>query len=696
MASMKKFPVLALCLICTSLICAVPVFAQTTTPASSTSATQTFSLISGFDKNLMDTTADPCVDFYRYACGNWSKLHPIPSDSPFSDQFYNLMEYNIQVLRQILEKAAAGGPERDTNTQKIGDYYASCMDKDAIYKKGLTSLKPELDRINALTSKDQLPELLAHFQLININAFLGFGSDQDFKDAKQMIAEVNQGGLGLPERDYYFRTGDKDKEIREQYIQHITKMLKLLGSSDQQATNDAAAIMKLETAMAKNSMDVTTQRDPHNVYHMTSTQDLQAMVPVFNWQRFYSATGSPEFARINVSEPEFFKGLNQIISDTDVATIKAYLRWQLVSSVAGTVLPKALDDENFDFGGRKLVGTPEQEPRWKRCVESTDGALGEALGKAYVEQQFPASSKEKTLQMIHDIESAMDSDIDSLDWMSAETKARAKEKLLLVANKVGYPDKWRDYSKLEIIPGDAFGNNQRAREFESRRQLAKIGKPVDRQEWGMTPPTVNAYYSATMNDINFPAGILQPAFFDPSQPDSLNYGHIGLFMGHELTHGFDDQGRQFDGYGNMRDWWTKEDNDKFMQKAACISDEYAQFSVGDTKLNGKLTLGENTADNGGARLALMAYLARASKDGVDLDKKSADGYTPVRQFFVGFAQDWCSEWRPELERLVATTDPHSPDRFRANGVLVNMPEFGKAFSCKVGQPMMPAKSCRVW
>jgi endothelin-converting enzyme/putative endopeptidase len=388
--------------------------------------------------------------------------------------------------------------------------------------------------------------------------------------------------------------------------------------------------------------------------------------------------------------------MNQVITETDLPVIQAYLRWQLVNSLAGSILPKALDEEKFDFGGRKLVGIPEQETRWKRCVSSTDGALGEALGKAYVEQQFPPSSKEKSLQMIRDIETAMDRDIDQLDWMGPTTKIRAKEKLHMVANKVGYPNHWRDYSKLEIIRGDAFGNNLRATEFESRRQLAKIGKPVDRDEWGATPPTVNAYYNSSMNDINFPAGVLQPAFFDPSQSDALNYGHIGLFMGHEITHGFDDEGRQFDGHGNLEEWWTKEDADKFTQKAQCIVDEYSQFSVGDTKLNGKLTLGENTADNGGLRLAYVALLAREAQQGAALDKKSADGFTALQQFFLGFAQDWCSQWRPELERLVATTDPHSPDRFRTNGVLVNMPEFAKAYGCKAGQKMVSAKACRVW
>jgi putative endopeptidase len=692
MQSMKAGLALVLCLICATALLAQ----QSSTAAPAGGTPQAYSLIPALDKSVMDTAADPCVDFYQYACGNWAKLHPIPSDSPVSDEFYNLDQYNRQVLHGILEKAGVDDSSRDANTRKIGDYYASCMDDAAIQQRGLAAVKPELERIDALTSKDQLPELLAHYQLVNVNAFLGYGSQQDFKDATRNIAQVAQGGLGLPEKDYYLRTGDKDKEIRGQYVQHITNMLKLLGSSEKQAASEAAAIMKLETELAKVSLDITSQRDPHNVYHMMSTKDLQSLVPVLNWEHFYSASGTPNLTEIDVSEPDFFKGMNRIITETDLPTLKAYLRWQLVNSLAGSILPKALDEEKFDFDNRKLAGIPEQQVRWKRCVRSTDNALPEALGKAYVDQQFPAASKTKAVQMIHDIEAAMDRDVDSLDWMSAATKARAKEKLHMIANKVGYPDKWRDYSKLEIVRGDAFGNNLRAAEFESRRQLAKIGKPVDREEWLTSTPTVNAFYNPSMNDINFPAGVLQPAFFDATQPDALNYGHIGLFMGHEITHGFDDEGRQFDGHGNLEDWWTKEDGEKFTHKAQCIVDEYAQFKVGDTNLNGKLTLGENTADNGGMQLAYSAFLARAAQEGTDLNKKSDDGYTPVQQMFLGFAQDWCAEWRPELERLVATTDPHSPDRFRANGVLVNVPEFGKAFNCKVGQPMMPGKTCRVW
>ena len=677
-----------------SVLCA-PSLAQTP-GAGAASAEKTYQLLPGLDKRLIDTTADPCTDFFKYACGNFEKLYPIPSDRSSFGTGAMIAEYTQNVLHTMLEKAAAGGSGRKPNEQKIGDNYAACMDVDAINQRGLKPLQPEFDRISALKSKDELPELLAHFQLIGVNAFLAFGQQQDFKDARKQIAVVDQGGLGLPERDYYFRTGDSPEKTRTQYVQHITNMLKLMGEPDAKAASDARAIMQLETALAKVSMDITSQRDPNKVYHLMPVSDLANLAPGVAWSRFLPVAGVPQVNEINVTNPEFFRGLNALLASTDMDTIKTYLRWQLVNSTPGYVLPKAFDDEHFDFYGHKLRGQPEQRARFKRCVQATDAGLGEALSQVYVAQEFPSSSKQATQQMVKDIEAAMDQDLDTLEWMSPATKVRAREKLHAVADKIGYPDHWRDYSGLTIDRNDAFGNAIRATEFESRRNLAKIGKPVDRGEWLITPATVDAYYNPSMNDINFPAGILQPPLYDSHAADASNYGHIGGVVGHELTHGFDDQGRQFDANGNLADWWTAEDGKKFDEKADCEVKEYGNFvAVDDVKVNGKLTLGENTADNGGLRLAYIAFLADAKRKNIDLTKKQ-DGYTPIQEFFLGHGQSWCGATRPEQLRLQVQTDPHSPRQFRVNGVVQNMQEFGNAFGCKAGQPMMPVNACRVW
>jgi putative endopeptidase len=632
-----------------------------------------FDRLPGLDKQLIDASADPCVDFSGYACGNFSKLYPIPSDRSGFGPGAMVAEYNQTVLHTMLEKAAAGGAERSANEQKIGDYYASCMDQDVIDRKGLAPLQGELDRIAALQSKDELTPLLAHYQLIGVNAFLNFGEQQDLKDARKQIAAVDQGGLGLPERDYYFRSGDAAEKTRNEYVQHIANVLKLMGEPESQAASDATAIMQLETALAKVSMDITSRRNPKNIYHLISVTELASLTPELAWTEFFKDTDTPPVTEINVANPDFFKGLNALLASTSLPVIKTYLRWQLIDSTPSEVLPKAFDDEHFDFYGHKLRGQPEQRARWKRCVQATDGALGEALGQVYVAREFPPSSKQATLQMVHDIETAMDQDIDTLDWMNPATKVRAKEKLHAVADKIGYPDRWRDYSKLNIVRGDAYGNAIRATEFENRRELAKIGKPVDRGEFGMSPPTVNAYYSSSMNDINFPAGILQPPFYDPQATDAENYGHIGAIVGHELTHGFDDHGRQFDGNGNLADWWTGDDARKFEEKTDCEVKEYSSFTaVDDAKVNGKLTLGENTADNGGLRLAYIAFLEDAKRKNIDLNQKQ-DGYTPLQQFFLGYGQNWCGATRPEQLRTQVQTDPHSPRQFRLDGVVQNMP-----------------------
>ncbi len=653
--------------------------------------------ISGLDKQLIDTAANPCDNFFQYACGNFVKLYPIPKDRSRFATFTMVSDYNEYVYcTPCWSGAAHGGDARTANEQKIGDYYFSCMDTEAIDRKGLTPLQPELGRIQALRNSEDLPKLLAHFQLIGMDPFFNFGEQQDFKDARKQIALVDQGGLGLPERDYYFRTGAAAEKTRKEYVQHVTNILKLMGETESEAAGNAGKIMQLETALAKVSMDVTSQRDPKNVYHMMPVSDLAKLIPNFAWNPFFADAGTPPITELNVANPEFFKGLSALLASTDMDTIQTYLRWQLIHSVPSYVLPKAFDDESFDFYGRKLSGQQEQRARWKRCVAATDGALGEAIGQVYVAQEFPPASKQATVQMVHDIEAAMDQDLATIDWMSPATKVRAKEKLHAVVDKIGYPDRWRDYSKLAVVRDDAFGNVIRATEFEGRRELAKIGKPVDRGEWGMSPPTVNAYYNPSMNDINFPGGILQPPLYDKNATDAENYGHIGAVVGHELTHGFDDQGRQFDGSGNLADWWTEADAKKFDDKAECEVQEYGKFiAVGDAKVNGKLTLGENTADNGGIRLAYVAFLADAKRKAIDLGQKE-DGYTPIQQFFLAYGQNWCGGERPEQLRLQVQTDPHSPIQFRVNGVVQNMPEFGQAFGCRVGQPMMPANPCRVW
>jgi putative endopeptidase len=663
--------------------------------ADSSKPTQVYLPVPGFDKTSLDTTVDPCNDFYKFACGKFAANHPIPADQAGVDQFYELYNVNTQSLNGILNKAAAGGAGRSPDEQKIGDYYKACMNTDLIEQKGLAPVEPLLHEIDAVKSKEQLPAVVGKLQRMGVNVFFGYGEQQDLKDAAKQIAAVQQGGLGLPERDYYLRTGAKDVELRQQYVDHVVKMLTLAGSTPEQAKKDADAMMAFETALAKASMTVTEMRDPEKTYHLQPIATFEATIPGVDFGAFQDAVHSPRVSELNNATPEFFPALVKEINATDLETLKAYMRYELLTAMAGR-MPKRFDEENFDFYGRKLEGQPEQAARWKRCSNSVNGALGEALGKVYVAQYFAGDSKAKMLEMVHDIEAAMEQDIDQSEWMSAETKVKAKEKLHLVANKIGYPDKWRDYTKLEIKPEDPLGNKIRADEFENDRQLTKIGKPVDHGEWGMTPPTVNAYYDPSMNDINFPAGILQPSFYDSKEDDAVNYGHIGAVIGHELTHGFDDEGKKFDGKGNLNDWWTADDTKNFVARTDCLVNEYGSFTaVDDVKVNGKLTLGENTADNGGLVLAYIAYLDRAKKEGVDLAAKK-DGYTSPQRFYIGFAQNYCENSRPEQVRNQVLTDPHSPDHFRANGAIVNQPGFAAAFGCKKGSPMVPVASCRVW
>ncbi len=644
-----------------------------------------------FDVKAIDKTADPCADFYQYACGNWLKANPIPADQARWGRFNELDERNKQALREILEEAAKPDPGRDSVTRQIGDYFAACMDEKGIDARGLAPLKPELERIRQLSDKSQLAAQIAHMHRIGVSSLFEFGSGQDFKDSTAVVAQLDQGGLGMPDRDYYLKSDPKSVELREKYLAHVQRMFELAGYTPETAKANAATVMRLETELAKGSLDRVSRRDPEKIYHPMKKADVVALNPTFQWETYFAGTRSPDFQNIVLSSPDYFKAVDRQIKDASLEDWKTYLEWHLLHSEA-PLLPTPFLKENFDFYGRTLTGATEMRPRWKRCVEFTDNQLGEALGKKYVEKTFGAAGKERTLKMVHALETSLAEDIEKLPWMTPATKKEALVKLQAITNKIGYPDKWRDYSSVEIKRDDAVGNGFRADQFEFQRQLDKIGKPVDRLEWGMTPPTVNAYYDPQMNNINFPAGILQPPFFDNAMDDAVNFGGIGMVIGHELTHGFDDEGRQFDPKGNLMDWWTPVDAKEFQQRAACVDDEYSSFTVAPgVHVNGKLTLGENTADNGGVRVALMALLNTIGKDG-----KKVDGFTPQQRFFLAFGQVWCSNDREESLRLQVATDPHAPPKSRVNGVVQNMPEFRDAFSCKAGQPMVKANVCRVW
>jgi endothelin-converting enzyme/putative endopeptidase len=669
--------------------------AQVSTKSSPTTQQQSSEVkqVPSFDAAAMDKSADPCVDFYQFSCGGWLKSNPIPPDQASWGRFNELAERNRAELRGILENAAKA-TNRDANEQKIGDYYASCMDEDAINHKGIAALKPEFDRIDAIKDKSELPALLAELHRQGIDVLFSFGSGADFKNAKQVIAQADQGGLSLPERDYYLRDDQKSVELRKQFVEHVTNMFKLMGDSPEKSAAEAQAVMNIETALAKASMPVTDRRDPEKIYHKISEQQWQALTPSLQWNKYLTGIGAPSFTSLNVVVPDFFKALNDELKTVSLDDLKTYMRWHLVHSQA-EFLPTAFVDENFNFFGRTLTGAKQLRPRWKRCVSSVDGDLGEALGKEFVDKYFPPEAKARTLAMVKQVEDALRRDIQGLDWMTETTKKQALIKLDAIQNKIGYPNKWRDYSTLKIVRGDALGNSLRANAFEVHRQLNKIGKPLDKQEWGMTPPTVNAYYNPLQNNINFPAGILQPPFYDFKADDALNFGGIGAVIGHELTHGFDDEGRQFDAQGNLHDWWTPQDGKAFDQRAQCIVDEYNSFvAVDDVHLNGKLTLGENTADNGGLRIALMALLAGMNQDARVPAK--LDGYTPEQRLFLGWGQIWCQNQTPQIERLLALTNEHSPGKYRVNGVVGNMPEFQKAWGCKAGQPMVRQNACRVW
>ena len=648
----------------------------------------------GLDVSAMDKSADPCVDFYRFACGGWMKNNPIPPDESRWSVYGKMARENQRFLWGILDGLAKGSAGRSAAQQKIGDYFAACMDEAAVERSGGRPLRPYLDRISGMKSKRDLPAVLAglHLATGHGGAFFGFGSNQDYADATQVIAFAGAGGLGLPDRDFYTKDDDKAKELRARYAAHVARMFGLLGDPPGAARREAAKVMEIETKLARASLTRTQRRDPYRLFHKTDAAGLRALTPGFDWDAYLKTAGLYGLNAFNVTEPDFFKELDRQWQSLSLSDIKTYLRWHAAHATA-PFLSSAFVNEDFDFFGKTLYGVPELRPRWKRCVALVDAQMGEALGEEYVSRAFSAELKRKTLHMTQQIEQAMRDELVGLDWMSAATKEKALEKLRAIVNKIGYPDKWRDYGPLKIERNDFFGNAARASLFESRRRLAKIGKPLDRGEWGMTPPTVNAYYNAHMNDINFAAGVLQPPLYDPKMDDAPNYGNTGGTIGHELTHGFDDEGRHFDARGNLKDWWTEKDAREFNDRAQCIVDQYAQYTiVDDIRINSKLTEGEDIADLGGLVLAWLAWKAETA----GARPESRDGFTPEQRFFVGYAQWACEHHRPEDLRARALTDAHSPGKYRVNGLVVNMPEFERAFSCKAGAPMVRENRCRVW
>ncbi len=642
------------------------------------------------DTTSMDRSVDPCTDFFAYSCGGWIKKNPIPPDQSSWDTYSKMQDENLARLRGILEETSLPDAGRSAVNQKIGDYYASCIDEKAIDAKGAEPLQPRLKAIASIESKSDLADIAS--QMIRNNVLFHFSSIQDFRDANQVIADADQGGLGLPDRDYYTKDDSKSKELRQKYIAYVQKMFELLGDKPDAAAAEAQTVMRIETNLAQGSMTRVERRDPKALDHKMTSAEFEKLAPQFSWHVYFTKVGLPSLSSLNVSSPNFFKALSHELEKESLDDWKTYLRWHLVHSDA-PFLSSAFVNENFSFYGKTLQGQEELQPRWKRCTEGVDNDLGEALGEAYVAKYFSPDAKDKVLKMVKEIEEAMQNDIESLSWMSPATKQQALIKLHGVRNKIGYPDKWRDYSKLDIVRGDELGNVERSRKFEFDRQLAKIGKPVDRGEWQMTPPTVNAYYDPQMNDINFPAGVLQPPAYDPTSDAAPNYGDTGGTIGHELTHGFDDEGRQFDAQGNLRDWWTAQDGKEFQKRAACISNQYSSYTIiDDIKINGKLTLGEDVADLGGLLLAYNAWKQDTKNDKLE----PIDDLTPEQRFFVGYGQSWCGQTRDETKRLRATVDPHSPEKYRTNGVVSNMPEFQEAFHCKAGQPMVNANRCRVW
>ena len=661
-------------------------------PASAKSSSQADH---GADLTILDKTCKPCEDFFHYASGEWLAKNPVPAAYPSWGRFNELAERNRDELHQILEDAQANTKAAPgSNDQKIGDFYASCMDETSVNAAGAKPLEAELARIEKLGDLNDLQPEIAHLQAIGVNALFEFGSTQDAKNSTQEIAGADQGGLGLPDRDYYTRSDAKSDEVRAKYEEHVGKMLALAGDDAAKAAAEAKTILDLETKLAEASLTRVELRDPEKTYHKLTRAELKTLTPNWSWESYFKDIGYPTIDVVDVSAPKFFESMSQTLKDTPLDTWKTYLRWYLLNSTAG-YLSQPFVDEDFDFKGRVLQGTKELLPRWKRCVSATDRQLGEALGQIYAQKYFPPAAKARALDMVNHLTEALRDDLRTIPWMGPETRKQALAKLDAFTRKIGYPDKWRDYSAYSVDRGPYVLNQIRGAEFEFKRELNKIGKPVDRTEWGMTPPTVNAYYRAEMNEIVFPAGILQPPFFDPQADDASNYGAMGAVIGHEMTHGFDDEGRKFDAQGNLKDWWTPEDAKNFEERAACVEKQFDSYVVEESlHENGKLVLGESIADLGGLNLAYRALHA-AEKGKAD---PLAGGLTQDQRFFLSYAQIWAANDRPEYARLLVNTNPHPLPRFRAIAAPSNMPEFARAFSCKEGDAMIRPSSmrCQIW